>query len=105
MLDGTFLSAEFERGARELAATAGKSAFLRCTCPDDVARERILARQRVGHTLSEARPELYDLQKQEVYAGINTNWLAIDTTMAIDLQVQQVLQALRPSQVTGLAVT
>jgi hypothetical protein len=39
--------------------------LLRCTCPEQTAKLRIAQRRQAGASLSEARPELFNMQRDE----------------------------------------
>jgi aminoglycoside phosphotransferase family enzyme/predicted kinase len=65
VLDGTFLSADVLMQARGLAEANGATFLaLRCECPDELARQRIVTRAANNRDASDARPELFDQQKQ-----------------------------------------
>ncbi len=65
VLDGTFTRAALRDAARKIAQRhRARFALLRCECPPDVARERIARRAAAGKDASEARPELFDRQRQ-----------------------------------------
>jgi predicted kinase len=103
VLDGSFVSQEACQRAAELSRRAQLSLKLRCVCPDDVARQRIIARRQQvaaeGSMLSEARPELYDLQKKSLGSLKTTDWSLVDTTRGLDEQEQLVLAGLRSADV------
>jgi len=64
ILDGTFLSAEARSHVLQLARRhRAQPFFVRCVCPDEVARQRIAGRAASGEALSEARPELLAAQR------------------------------------------
>jgi len=64
VLDGTFAEATSQDAALQCAEAAGADVrFVQCTCPRDVALQRIESRRRQNPAdPSEARPELYDRQ-------------------------------------------
>jgi predicted kinase len=96
ILDGTFLSAELLRRAADLAEGAqARLLVIRCHCPDEEARRRIAARVAAGPTLSDARSELYDLQRAELEAvPADISSIAIDTTLDLAKQVEHVRSAM-----------
>ncbi len=66
VLDGTFLTAELRRRAAKLASRRGaRPLFIHCSCPDEIARQRIGQRISAGGATSESRPELFDRQKAD----------------------------------------
>jgi aminoglycoside phosphotransferase family enzyme/predicted kinase len=96
VLDGTFLAAAQRQAVINLAHAAGAVPLIvRCTCPAEVAIERLEQRAAGGLGMSEARPELYAAQQsdEEPYDGRDA--LAIDTTLPLRLQESVVLNELR----------
>ena len=89
VLDGTFLSAELLRRAAAVAACAqARLLVIRCQCPEEVARRRIAARLAIGPSLSDARPELYDLQRHELEElPQDVPSVVIDTTLDVAGQI------------------
>ena len=66
VLDGTFLAAKLRSEAASLARRHEAAPFVvHCECPKEIALERITARQAAGKSLSEARTEFYDHQREE----------------------------------------
>ena len=66
ILDGTFLAASLIERSAELAQNYGATfLYVRCTCTREVSLQRISDRDQKGLDPSEARTELYDLQKEE----------------------------------------
>jgi aminoglycoside phosphotransferase family enzyme/predicted kinase len=96
VLDGTFSTSEMLEKARQLA-TDPKSAFLaiECICRPEVARERISRRLAEGRDASDARPEVYEIQRTrwETWPE-NVPQIRIDTEQPLPKQVEQVLAAL-----------
>jgi predicted kinase len=95
-LDGTFSTAEALQKAQEVAADS-RSLFLaiECVCRSEVAHERIYRRLAEGHDVSDARPELHDIQQmrwQPWTAAIPQ--VRIDTEQLLDKQVEQIIAAL-----------
>ena len=97
VIDGTFLAADTLRSAIAAADAAHATRLvIRCRCPDTTARGRIAARQAVGKSLSEARPELFDRQRAEAQdIPPDVPHILIDTTREITEQVAAVIERLR----------
>jgi aminoglycoside phosphotransferase family enzyme/predicted kinase len=97
ILDGTFLTADLLRRAGELASRHGARLHLvHCTCPDEVARQRIAQRIGAGGATSESRPELFDRQKAvEESQQSEVNHTEIDTVRTILEQTATVIARLR----------
>lgn len=97
VLDGTFLAARYR--SRVVDAARRRSAeplVIRCSCPDEVAMERIANRSASGQGLSEARPDLLRLQQAEFEPdppGLPV--LTIDSTAPLQEQESVVLERLR----------
>ncbi len=95
--DGTFLS----RSARQIIDAAvqphgARFVVVWCACPDVVARERIAKRLKEGTDLSEARPDLHRRQVlEEPAVDDTTQWIEVDSTMALDRQLAAVFTALQ----------
>jgi aminoglycoside phosphotransferase family enzyme/predicted kinase len=85
ILDGTFLRSQWIEAARELAAEHhGEFLLIRCECPLEVARERVLQRSARGDSTSEMTAELLERQ----YAETPADWeqqphLRLDTTQSL----------------------
>ena len=97
ILDGTFLRQEWRQRAYELAGRhGGVPLCVWCECPRHVALSRIRRRAFVGHSDSEAREDLYDLQARDV-APLSDGDPAIKVDTALDLssQLQTVCDALK----------
>ena len=98
ILDGAFLKAHLRMSALELAKRRNLPALVvHCRCPDSAAQERIAKRMAAGNSPSEARPELYDRQRQDEEPnppGIDA--VEIDTTRPAAEQLDVVLAGLRP---------
>ena len=101
VLDGTFLSAGLLRRAAAVAAGARAGLLvIRCQCPDEVSRRRIAGRLAAGPSLSAARPELYELQRQELEdVPTEVPGIVVDTTLDLAAQVE----AVRRSMATATA--
>ena len=97
ILDGTFLAAELRQRAAGLARAAGALLCLvHCDCPGNVAVERIAERSADGETNSEARAELYELQRaQQEPDPPELRSVDIDTTLTVSLQLADVTERLR----------
>jgi predicted kinase len=102
VLDGTFLRESLRDRATDLARRTGaKLLIVYCRCPDDVARARIASRQADGGSLSEARPQLRSLQREEEEppgrsrAEIVGSLLEVDTMQGVAAQVAQVVDWFR----------
>lgn len=93
VLDGTFLDQEIKSEPVALAAEhQAECFFVRCACPLDVVRKRIASRAAAGKTLSEARPELVDMQQTaEETLPSGQSVLDVDTTAPLSEQVHKVL--------------
>ncbi len=93
VLDGTFLAAEDQRRAVEVATARKLPALLvNCTCPADVAKQRITRRLAAGGDASEARPELFDAQQaRDEPTPAELPALAIDTTQPLEMNVEQIV--------------
>ncbi len=98
VLDGRFPQASLRLRADEIAREHdAKALFVRCTCPDDVARQRISGRLVAGGSLSETRPEFFDLQRREDEADPDSLPIRkVDSTGSVPGQVMEVLAYLRP---------
>ena len=98
VLDGTFLTAEWQNGAARLARESGAQLlFVTCRCPAETARQRIDQRRARHQGFSEATPDLHDLQQQED-SPLSSEYPAVelDTTESISSQTRTVFDALRP---------
>jgi uncharacterized protein len=99
VLDGSFSTLETLRHAQTLA-TDSQRAFLaiECHCRPEVAHQRIARRAAKGHDVSDATPDIHDLQ-----LGRWESWPAdvmqvcIDTEQSLPDQLEQVYAALRPN--------
>jgi predicted kinase len=93
VLDGTFLSAADRSRAVELARERGAIPLVvRCRCPQETAMRRIADRAAGGATLSEARPELFQLQRQQEQADPpSLISMDLDTTESLPSQLRSVL--------------
>jgi predicted kinase len=100
ILDGTFLRHSWRERARELARVRGvRLITVRCHCPPEIARERIVERLARGNSDSEARPELLDQQMlEEEPDATGAAILEIDTGLALEAQVESVERALQAAR-------
>lgn len=99
VLDGTFLQAAQIEQASQIAGQFGaRFRVLRCTCPPEVARERIAARAEEGADPSEADPALHDRQLAgaEILSD-DVPFALVDTTVPPAEQFAAALELLRPS--------
>jgi predicted kinase len=96
VLDGTFLTNESRRAAIETARNSGALPLLiNCTCPAEIARQRIATRQAAGERLSDARAELLaEQQSEEEPLSPDLPQMPVDSTLPIRQQVQAVVQHL-----------
>lgn len=106
VLDGTFLTADLRRQPVDLAGRHGaRPLFVHCTCPDDVARQRIAQRNSAGRGASESRPDILDRQKAdeqptttvgiaESQSGASVKAVEIDTTHSMSDQIAVVVEHL-----------
>ena len=96
VLDGTFLSADLRTEIAALARRRGaRPLVVECRCPAETARQRIAQRADEMKTLSDARPELFDLQRRKEEPnppGLSV--VEVDTTEAVGLQLDTVTNAL-----------
>ena len=101
VLDGTFLSNEQRRTAIGLAQQyEAEPLVVHCTCPKVVALGRIGARMKAGTSLSDARPDFFDLQQQaDEPDTMESLGLTVDTTESLPEIQQKVLTRLRDSAV------
>jgi predicted kinase len=96
VLDGTFLAGADQRRAVEVA-TARKLPVLlvNCTCPPEVAKERITRRLAFGGDASEARPELFDAQQaRDEPTPAELPAISIDTVLPLETNLDRVLAEL-----------
>jgi uncharacterized protein len=96
VLDGTFSTLDMLQKAQKLAVDP-RSGFLaiECVCRPEVARERISQRLAAARDVSDARPEIHDIQRtrwEPWPAGVPQ--VRIDTEQPINKQVEQVIAAL-----------
>jgi aminoglycoside phosphotransferase family enzyme/predicted kinase len=96
VLDGTFSTTAMLDRARQLA-TDPRSEFLaiECVCRPEVACERISRRLAEGQDVSDARPELHEIQRMrwETWPP-DFSQVCIDTEQPLPRQVEQVLSAI-----------
>jgi predicted kinase len=92
ILDGTFLTDSLRRRAYDLGYRHGAvSLHVQCSCPRQIACARIQHRMDAGHSESEARAELYDLQAREYQPPLAGDpSITVDTTQAMSHQLQAV---------------
>jgi hypothetical protein len=97
ILDGTFLTRELRDRANELSRRHIAVALdVMCECPRETALSRIRERARAGHSDSEARVDLYDLQAREFQpASEDAPTVHVDTTVDLSRQMRVVCEGLR----------
>jgi aminoglycoside phosphotransferase family enzyme/predicted kinase len=98
VLDGTFLSNTWQAEASKLASRHGALFLLvNCRCPTETAVERIQQRWLAQpHPLSEARPELHDLQRDEDEpTPVGLPAIEVDTTESLTGQLEAIFERLR----------
>jgi aminoglycoside phosphotransferase family enzyme/predicted kinase len=92
VLDGTFLTVAQRQAVIRLARAAGAVLLVvHCTCPAEVAMERI---ERRSGSVSEARADLYAAQQSSEEPFDGSDVLSVDTTMPPSLQESAVLSEL-----------
>lgn len=98
VLDGTFSTLDSLRKSQQVAADP-RSLFLaiECVCRPEVAHQRIGRRLEQGHDVSDARPEIHDIQKErwETWPP-EIPQVRIDTEPPLNQQVEQVIAVLAP---------
>jgi len=95
VMDGTFLAASMVQRASQIAQQH-RAIFLhvRCSCSREVSLQRIADRLQ-GKDPSEARPELYNRQKQEQESPpVSVSFRAVDTERPLQQQVAAVRSTL-----------
>ena len=93
VLDGTFLKSKLRALFLNAATALGaRCVVVNCILPEDEALDRIRKRADEGTSLSDARPELYQLQKQEEepITG-NFEYVDIDTRCMPDDLIDQIM--------------
>jgi aminoglycoside phosphotransferase family enzyme/predicted kinase len=97
ILDGAFLRRGLRQQAVDLATVRGlQGLVVYCQAPRAAVLERLAGRAARGDSLSEARPELYDLQaREEERPEEQEGVLWLDTTACLAAQVEAVLAACR----------
>jgi len=96
VLDGTFSTLEAFRRAQQVVADSRSVFFaIECVCRPEVAHERISRRLAEGHAVSDARPEIHDIQRMrwQLWPAAIPQ-VRIDTEQPLDKQVEQVVVAL-----------
>ncbi len=64
ILDATYIDPEKRKRVRELAGSCGANlVFIHCTCPEEVALERMKRRLKASGEVSDGRQEIYQKQK------------------------------------------
>ena len=93
VLDGTFLAAEDQRRGVDVATARKLPALVvNCTCPADVAKQRITRRVAAGGDASEARPELFDAQQaRDEPTPAELSAISIDTTQPPEVNLEQIV--------------
>jgi aminoglycoside phosphotransferase family enzyme/predicted kinase len=97
ILDGTFLSARQLAVCRELATRLGAELLtVECRCPEAIVRSRLSQRQQAGECISDATYETYRRQQDAAEPIPHAiAQVAVDTSLALPLQVEPVMQRLR----------
>jgi uncharacterized protein len=98
VLDGTFSTLDLLRKARELAVDL-RSVFLaiECVCQPETAHERIKQRVAEARDVSDARPEIHDIQRMRWESWpADIPQVRIDTEQPLNKQVEQIIAALAP---------
>ncbi len=98
VLDGSFSTLDLLRKARELAVDP-RSVFLaaQCICRPETAYERIGRRLAEARDVSEAGPEIHDIQRMRWESWpADVPQVCIDTEQPMNKQVEQILTALAP---------
>ncbi len=94
VVDGTYITKERRAPMIEAIRAAGVPLLVvECSAPDDVVRQRQEQRAGEAWTASEGRYEIYEQQKHEVEPADEVSMgerLAIDTTMALESQLEAV---------------
>jgi uncharacterized protein len=113
VLDGTFLSGALRDSFRKLADSHGANWLaVHCSCPLEVARQRIVERRESGPHVSDAWPELPAMQhetespspdKPDLSAAGSPASYELDTRAGLSEMVQQVLTELRTASQPVLA--
>jgi predicted kinase len=98
VLDGTFSTLDILNQARGLAADR-RSVFLavECKCRSELARERIAKRLTSGSDVSDATPEIHDIQQMrwEPWPA-DFSQVRVNTELPLQMQVEHVIAALMP---------
>jgi hypothetical protein len=98
VLDGTFRSPQQRDRAVQLAHQCGAGVhFIYCRCPREIARARIAGRPSRGYTLSDAHPELHDIQQKELDSTADCGSLpmiSVDTTEPVSAVLARVIDRL-----------
>jgi predicted kinase len=106
VLDGTFLTAESRRRAIQLAQVHRSVPLLvTCTCPNNVAMERIRNRAAAETVKSDARPDFVDLQRDEEEPD-DPAWpvCMVDTTEQLERICQTIFDRVLPLVLPGCAI-
>lgn len=97
ILDATFEINESITAAQQVAKLCGaRLQAIQCTCPPEIARERIRRRIAAGSDPSQADVEVYEQQRQRALpwpSGVRTCF--IDSVQPLDTQLQNVWRELR----------
>ncbi|MFO0870633.1 MAG: AAA family ATPase [Pirellulales bacterium] len=98
VLDGTFLLQAYRHLVEEAAARAGAAlCYVRCGCPTELRRSRVVERLRSETTLSDMRPEwLLDQEREADPWPASDRLLTVDTTQSVAALVAQVMRFLGP---------
>jgi aminoglycoside phosphotransferase family enzyme/predicted kinase len=96
VLDGTFCDPRQRHRAFQLAHELGAGIqFVQCRCPGEIARGRIASRIRRGDAISDARPDLYDVQQRQLDSSDDLQTLpvtTVDTTQPTSSLVELIIK-------------
>jgi len=94
VLDGTFSTIKTIERARRLA-DGRRSVFIavECVCRREVAHQRLSQRLVQGSDVSDARPDIHDLQRNRWQTWPSeVPQLRVDTELPLDRQVHEVIE-------------
>jgi predicted kinase len=98
VLDGTFRGGSHRARAVELAQRCGADVyFLYCRCPADLARARIAGRVAHREGISDARPEMHELQQSEIestWNGVQPRVIELHTARPISELIAHTIKSL-----------
>jgi aminoglycoside phosphotransferase family enzyme/predicted kinase len=98
VLDGTFSTLDLLRQAQQLTTNPrGSFLAIECVCRPEIAHQRISRRLTEGRDASDARPEIYEIQRMRWEAWpADVPQVRVDTELPLEEQVACVLAALSP---------